>query len=190
MNAKEFATAVRELIEEQKSKGITAISSDNLIGFLNAVENSHELEPTLIELETYKADLQRSIGLQKSEHESNLEMFRSVITSGQNAIKSSFLLNGGAAIAMLAFIGHLAEIAPEKVSNFGCALLPFTLGVLAISVTSGFTYLSQWFYSEEDAKFQKLGFIFNVTCIILALASYIFFVWGMLGVQKLFLNFH
>ena len=41
--------------------------------------------------------------------ETSLEMFRSVITTGQSALKATMLLNGGAAVAMLAFVGKLVE---------------------------------------------------------------------------------
>ena len=65
-------------------------------------------------------------------------MLRSAISSGQNAMKSSFLLNGGASVALLEFIGHWAQFQPTKVAAFGHCLLPFTLGF------SNFCY--HWLY--------------------------------------------
>ena len=145
MNAKQFATQMKTMIEDIKSKGTAAIYCDNIIAYLNEVQNSPEPEPTPVDFERYKADLQNWIEANKYQHEGNLEMFRSVITSGQGAIKSSLLLNGGAAVALLAFIAHLAELQRDKVSEFASCLLLFAFGVLAIVVTSGCTYLSQWF---------------------------------------------
>src|SRR5512146_1019063 len=144
MNAKQFAAQMKTMIEDIKSKGTAAIYCDNIIAYLNEVQNSPEPDPTPVEFERYKADLQSWIETKKYEYEGNLEMFRSVITSGQGAIKSSFLLNGGSAVAMLAFIAHLAEFNAGKVPEFAACLLPFAFGVLAIVVTSGCTYLSQW----------------------------------------------
>lgn len=189
MSTKQFAAQMKSMIEDIKSKGTAAIYCDNLIAYLTEVENSPEIEPTPIEIEKYKADLQNWIETNKLAHESNLEMFRSVISSGQNAIKSSFLLNGGASVALLAFIGHLAQFQPNKVAAFGHCLLPFTLGVLAISVTSGFTYLSQRLYDSPNASARKAGFIFNILCIILGLASYAFFTWGLFIAQGLFTSY-
>ena len=181
MSAKSFATQMRVIIEDIKSNGTAAIYCDNLISYLREVENSPTLELVPADLERYKADLQNWIEANKYQHESDIEMFRSVITAGQSAIKSSFLMNGGAAIATLAFIGHLVEFNLEKVSTFSACLLPFTFGVLAVAVTSGLTYLSQWFYASSNQKVIDLnvGFKLNVLSILLCISSYGFFVWGM-----------
>jgi hypothetical protein len=125
----------------------------------------------------------------KRAHEGQLEMFRAVITSGQNAIKTSFLLNGGAAVALLAFIAHLAEIDRKKVPQFGCTLLPFAFGVLAITITSGLTYLSQWLYANPEPVARKRGFCINTLCIILGILSYVMFVWGLFSVYSIFHNY-
>ena len=116
-------------------------------------------------------------------------MFKSVITSGQNAMRSSFLMNGGAAVALLAFIGHLASIKPESVAIFAAVLMPFVLGVLAMTMTSGFTYLSQWLYDSSNTKAQKWGFSLNIVCIALGISSYGLFMWGMCRAYFAFTQF-
>lgn len=185
MNAKQFAAQMKTDIEDIKSKGTAAIYCDNIIAYLNEVENSPEQELTPVDVERYKADLQNWIEANKYQHESNLELFRSVITSGQSAIKSSFLLNGGAAVALLAFIGHLAQFRPEKVSEFGACLMPFAFGVLASAVTSGSTYLSQWLYASPLAWARKAGFAINIICILLAIGSYLLFAYGLFAIYRL-----
>jgi hypothetical protein len=181
MGEKSFAAQMRVMIEGIKSNGTAAIYCDNLINYLKEVENSPELESTPADLERYKADLQNWVEQNKHQHDSKLELFRAVITAGQNAIKSSFLLNGGAAVALLAFIGHLASVNQEKVATFGNCLLPFTYGVLAVAVTSGLTYLCQWFYASNNQLVTKwdVGFKFNILCIFTGFSSYGFFVWGL-----------
>lgn len=186
MNAKQFAAQMKAMIEDIKSKGTAAIYCDNIIAYLNEVQNSPDPEPTLVDIERYKADLQNWIEANKYQHEGNLEMFRSVIASGQGAIKSSFLLNGGAAVALLAFIAHLAEFKADKVPEFAACLLPFAFGVLAIVVTSGCTYLSQWLYSNAREGARKAGFRVNILCILLGIASYAFFIWGLLATYRIF----
>jgi hypothetical protein len=189
MSAKQFAAQMKAMIEEIKAKGTAAIYCDNLIAYLAEVQNTPEAEPSPIQIERYKADLQNWIETNKNNHEGRLEMFRSVITSGQAAIKSSFLLNGGAAVAMLAFIGHLAQFKSEKVPTFAACLMPFAYGVLAIAVTSGFTYLSQWFYTSPRPWARKIGFTFNILCILLGFSSYGFFLWGIYDTYRSFIAY-
>ncbi|CAI8841095.1 hypothetical protein [Methylococcus capsulatus] len=189
MSAKQFAAQMKAMIEEIKANGTAAIYCDNLIAYLAEVQNTPEAEPSAIQIERYKADLQNWIETNKYNHEGCLEMFRSVVTSGQAAIKSSFLLNGGAAVAMLAFIGHLAQFRPEKVPTFAACLMPFAYGVLAISVTSGFTYLSQWCYASTRPWMRKVGFAFNMLCILFGLSSYGFFLWGVYDTNHSFIAY-
>ncbi len=178
MSAQEFAAQLKQTIQDIKDNGTAAIYCDNLISYLDDISKSPSQPLSDADLERYKADLQLHIEQSKSDHASQLEMFRAIILAGQNAIRSSFLLNGGASIALLAFIGHLARISPDKVITFVDALIPFTLGVLVITITSGCTYLSQWLYDEETEKSQKWGFRFNLVSIILGISSYFMFVWG------------
>lgn len=189
MSAKEFAAQLKSTIEAIKANGTAAIYCDNLIAYLEEVIRSPSPVVTPAELAKFEADLQLWIEKAKSSHEASLEMFRSVITAGQSAIKSSFLLNGGAAVALLAFISQLTEKQPDKVMVFASSLLPFVLGVLAITVTSGFTYLSQWFYAEESQAKVKVGFILNVSSILLGLSSYVLFAWGMCRAYRGFASF-
>lgn len=109
MDAKRFAANMRALVLEIKDSGTDSIKCENLIAYLDQVIQAPGSEPDLIQLEKYKADLQRWVSENNHRHEAQLEMFRSVITAGQGAIKSAFLLNGGAAVALLAFIAHLAQ---------------------------------------------------------------------------------
>ncbi|WP_273453293.1 hypothetical protein [Nevskia ramosa] len=189
MSTRQFATQMKTLIEDVKSKGTAAIYCDNLIAYLREVESSPEPELTLIEIEKYKADLQSAIEVSKHTHEGQLEAFRAVINAGQNAIKSSFLLNGGASVALLAFIGHLAQFKPEKVATFGSCMLPFAFGVLAIAMTSGFTYLSQWFYAGARPLALKIGFGLNILTIVLGISSYGLFVWGLLATYRVLASY-
>ncbi len=189
MTMQKFAKQLKDTIQEIKNNGTAAIYCDNLISYLDEVSKSSSQNLTEIDLEKYKADLQIHIEQNKSYHASQLEMFKSVITFGQNAMRSSFLMNGGAAVALLAFIGHLAVLKPENVASFAAALMPFVFGVLAMTMTSGFTYLSQWLYASENKKSQKWGFGFNIVCIALGISSYGFFMWGMCRASFAFTQF-
>lgn len=189
MSVKDFASQLRKTIVELKNNGTSSINCDNLIAYLEEVENSPSPVVTEAELEHYKAQLQVWVESEKRNHASDLEMFRSVIQSGQNAIRSSFLLNGGASVALLAFIGKLTEEQQSKIPEFADSLTIFVIGVLAIALTSGFTYLSQWFYAEDEAWKQKTGFVLNIFSILLGLSSYGFFIWGMCRAYTSFVSF-
>ena len=69
MSTKQFATQMKAMIEDIKAKGTAAIYCDNLIAYLSEVQNSPEIEPTPIEIERYKADLQNWIELNKHSNE-------------------------------------------------------------------------------------------------------------------------
>jgi len=189
VSAQAFAAQLRALIQNAKDSGTAAIYCDALISYLDGVAKSPAPEPTPAELAKYQAELQLNIEQHRGIHAAQLEGFKSVITAGQNAIRSSFLLNGGAAVAILAFIGHLTEVAPTRVALFADVLVPFVGGVLAITVTSGVTYLSQWLFASSSQRAQQVGFVLNVVAILLGLSSYGAFIWGMYVAQQAFRAF-
>lgn len=184
MSTKQSVGQIRSIIEEMKLKGVVAINCDNLIAYLKEIEHSPEAEPSQYEIEKYKADLSNWGAAYNYTLDTNLELFRSVITAGQNSIKTSFLLNGGAAIALLAFIGHLTEIKSAQVHDFACGLIPFSLGVLATTITSGLTYLCQWLYASGHAQARKSGEWVNILAIIVGAAAYLFFLWGLCSAYR------
>ena len=186
MSAKEFAAQLRETIAGMKKEGTAAIYVDVLIEYLDKVIASPTTPISSAELEQFRADLQLHVARYQAQIDSDLEMFRSVITAGQSAMRASFLLNGGAAVALLAFIGKLTDTQHDKIAPFAESLMPFVVGVLAITVTSGATYLGQYCWSDGH---NKSGHILNFLAIILGLSSYGFFVWGMTRAWRGFLAF-
>lgn len=189
MSVKNFAQNMRQSIEQIKANGTAAVFCDNIIAYLKDVENFPGMEPTPADMERYKADLQQANDAQKYRHESDLEMFRSVIAAGQGAVRTSLILNGGAAVALLAFIGHLATCGDSiscstltpKIEELASSLLFFAFGSLAATVLAGCTYLSQWYYAGVSRWQQKTGLVLNVVCILLGLGSYGLFAFGLLG---------
>jgi hypothetical protein len=80
-----------------------------------------------------------------------MESVRRANESGAEAIKAGTLINGGAAVAMLAFIGHLAAIQarPAVIVAFAKPLRLFVLGTLLGVVASGVTYFAQSFFTAS-----------------------------------------
>lgn len=75
--------------------------------------------------------------------------FEKTIEFSVVAIRSMMLINGGAAVAMLAFLPSTwAENAPEGITEaVPKALWFFSLGTLAAASIAGIAYLSQYFFS-------------------------------------------
>jgi hypothetical protein len=188
MNKVDLAIELKDVIEKLQKNGETHIECSKLINYLqNASENPpQDLPPD--HLERLKAQLQILVEAHKSSHASDLEMFRSVIQSGQNAVKTSFLMNGGASVAILAFIGKLTESNKPSIPLFAETLTLFVTGVFLISVTAGITYLSQWFYADDSPRKQLAGFILNLSAILVGLGSYGMFIWGMKAAYNSFLS--
>lgn len=113
----------------------------------------------------------------KLEHESNLEMFRSTIQAGQQTLRSVILINGGAAVALLAFTGHslVNKIPGIELPEIAWSLSGFVTGVLAGGLATGFTYLTQYLGSRD---WEKLAFACNVVAIAVGAAGFAAFAWA------------
>ena len=189
MTLHEFAAELKTAIVEIQSQGQQSISCHGLVAHLNSVLSSPEHAAPHGEIERLKAFLQAEVETQKAMHLGNLEMFRSVITYAQTAIRSSMILNGGAAVALLAFIAHLATVNSDKVVLFAGCLLWFAVGALLIGLTAALAYLSQWFYHRYSAASLRTGGLLNIACIVLGLASYGTFAWGLFSTHEAFTSF-
>lgn len=188
MTVKAFATQLLTSVKEVKVSS-ESINCDNLILYLEKVIGTEPGDISPDQIENLKAQLQLMVEREKSNHASDLEMFRTVIQSGQNAVKTALLMNGGASVSLLAFIGKLTEEQHARIPAFTNALAIFVCGVFAIVASSGATYMSQWFYAEPENWKQRTGLSFNVLAILLGLVSYVFFVWGMRSAYVAFLAF-
>ena len=78
-------------------------------------------------------------------------MFSATIEYARDAIKTSLLINAGAAIAILAFMGNaLGKEIPSEwesaVSGLSLSLIGYTVGVLIAGISYGIAHLSQGYY--------------------------------------------
>ncbi len=77
--------------------------------------------------------------------QTQIEILKVVAESGQSALKALLLLNGGAAIAFLAFLGAAFKgsgVGPEQAAAFGFVMRCFLVGAFFSVCASGTTYLS------------------------------------------------
>ncbi|WP_436637908.1 hypothetical protein [Microbaculum sp. FT89] len=175
MTLREFARSMRETIQQIKDRGHPTIEVDHLIDYLNKIERSDDAEPSATELKRYDAVLQQHVEDQKHANAQSLEMFRSVIVAGQNANRSMVLINGGASVAILAFLGHLAQIGSTDIPKFANGLAFFVGGTLLAGLVSGGTYLSQWLFGHNKIR---TGNLINWIVIIMGIGAYVTFAGG------------
>lgn len=188
MDAKAFAEELKTSINEVKSQGHETVNCDNLIKYIDmVVEAASNDNKTEENTEVLKARLQLSLEEHKYNLSANLEMFKSIIQSGQNAIKTMLLLNGGAAIALLAFIGKLSDNNSSAIPDFAYSIAAFVIGALAIGVTSCLTYLSQIAFDSDVKWHRKVGTTLQATCVALGLTSISAFAFGTYKTYQAFL---
>lgn len=128
---------------------------------------------------------QAELNKQTFGHESELEMFKSIIATGQTALRTAILVNGGAAVATLAFMGNLLTSPTSRgyAADFAASLLMFTVGVLCPAVATGITYLCQKAYRCDHRKF---GHALTSVACLLVVSGYALFLWACLNAYRAF----
>ena len=64
--------------------------------------------------EKYRAKVPADLATYQHESAQTVELLRSVVSSANEILKTLMLLNGGAAVALLAFMGHLVSSGPAN----------------------------------------------------------------------------
>ncbi len=183
MKSKEAIQEVRKSLDNTKQAGETSVSIEAMDNFMAQLEkraeqagefNKLEHERLLKEFEVNNA---RNIAASQNMTSHSIEMFKSVITAGQAALKSSMIINGGAAAALLAFTGRIwTEGSTKLVTNtLSLSILLFCIGVLLAAFATGTTYLSQFSYASE---WRKTGSFINVLSVGSVLSSYGVFLYA------------
>jgi hypothetical protein len=100
-------------------------------------------------LEKYRSELARWEAEVKYSLDWKLESFRTTMAFAQGSIKSGMLVNGAAAVALLAYLGNI-KAQGDATSPFVVALGFFSGGVVAAAMTFACSYLAQLFYTPGD----------------------------------------
>jgi hypothetical protein len=111
---------------------------------------------------------------------SGIEAFKATVESGREALNALLLINGGAVVALLGFVGAMAA-KPNGLAvatSMRAPLLRFGVGVLLGAVAFGARYVSQALYASN---MRKAGHVANAVSIALSAAGYSVFVWGLVG---------
>lgn len=188
MKSSEVIQTLKSAIKATREQGVDKVSLDDLDAYAAKLDELSQQTPENAaageaEMEKYRANLSAWISSREQEHEVNLEMLRSVITVGQSALRSALLINGGAAVALLAFIGQLwtgGEI-DSALGEVADGLLQFVWGVLAAAGAAGATYFSQAGYAGEFGRVsQAVGRTGHVLAVAGVFLAYYLFAKGAL----------
>jgi hypothetical protein len=175
----------RKAIRDAEAAGRSTLEIEKVNDLLNLVEaeaNKSEagFSPTEAADEAYKAQLAKWVGDNQHNNETSLESYRQVLAVAQSTIKSAVLINGGAAVTLLAFIGHLStsEFSKFTILPFADALRLFVLGVLSASIATGCMYFTLLFYESEKTWHPRVGTAFHLVTIGLVAFALILFALG------------
>lgn len=170
----------------------------------NEVEREKEIElykaQLAAELEKHKAQLSKEHAHYEAICNSKLEewkvksdlhtqtsiaSFQGVIQFAEICIKAVIITNGGAVIALLAFVGSLwtgeNKVPVELSSALSKSLALFSYGVGAGIVTSGFAYVTQVLFTEitvSEGKRNWFGEVVRVLAVLFGFSSIILFWLG------------
>jgi hypothetical protein len=183
MEAAEVIQNIRAALSELKAEGTSAVSVAGLEEFINDLERRANSSLELLKLQSqfdlanYEARVQHSV-----------EMFRSVIEAGREALKAVVLINGGAVVALLGFLG--AAIAKSFPSSLGLSLAGalgyFGAGVLLGALGFGARYSAQASYSQSN---NYVGIQFHVLSVVFAVVAYLFFGIGVIRAYGAFVGY-
>jgi predicted cobalt transporter CbtA len=133
----------------------------------------------------------------------NIEEFRrsvneAAIKTGELALRTAILINGGAAIALLGFVGSLPK---EHKAAFASTLIWFAAGVALGALGIGLAYFTNYLtagvatsmirswdhpYIQESPKsrlYRIAKMVVHVAAVTVALASLVTFIVGMIEVR-------
>jgi hypothetical protein len=193
MDAIGLINDLRGALKHTKNNGQSVVVIDRLEAYLNSVEPLANATNNHAAQHAARQKFEDDMEVYKLRSAYDLAMFNAVIEAGLTALKSALIINGGAAVALLAFIGGILGEPKAKtsfvLSDIGFALLMFLFGAGCAGTASGVRYLCQFFYAqsweadheEKPCKSKACGVaggIFQIFSILLGVASFVLFFYG------------
>lgn len=183
MKAIEVIEEVRNALkqcQEKEQENISIEAMDNYMAQLSKrSETSYEIDKLKHDqiLTEFQAENSRNIAHSQNVSAHSVELFKSVITAGQAALKASMVINGGAAAALLAFTGKIwtEGSSVDVTAALSLSILVFCAGVLTAAFATATTYLSQLFYGYHK---DNIGHAINAITIIIVLSSFVCFAYA------------
>jgi len=182
MDAREAIAKIRTTLVEVWESGQQAVAIPALLDFLRAVEQESPLDS-----ETRKLQHESNLAYYRAQREHAIEMLRTINESGKVALTTNILINGGATVALLAFLGNLAGKSSSGTfatpAPLALAILSFAGGVLLAAMATGLTYATNFFYGEN---WRRSAFWFHVCTVTFGVGAYLAFLGGMVAAYHAF----
>ena len=193
MTPSDLLEIIQNDIKAEKAKGARGISIEALEAYLGDLEKAIKAgRNTYDALALYRSNLERWRILHESFLRERSDFNRFAVDTGQNAIRGAMLINGGASVAMLAFIGNAwGNVPGEAMGSMTTALAKFAAGVLAAAIGGGVSYIAQRAlletvepFDEESRgkgrakRFRCVGFGFTGVAAIAITLAYVCFALG------------
>ena len=185
MDAKQLIALIRGIIAKFRADHIQSVTVTNLAALLDDIENhisqppqqpipaSVSEEATRFAIEHAKLQQASDLAGYEARAASARDLFKSVITTAKVTINALILINGGAAVALLAFIGHLAtaESRGPAVHAFAAPLAWFVIGLgaaalFAGSVAGGQKLFAEEMYAAPESKKKRLKQFGNASVVV------------------------
>ena len=172
MESLQILNQLRVELIELKSQGVKTLDLEALESYIENLNKGTEFS-----IELQKMNHQSSLAHYDAQIKNNIALFKSVIDSGREAINALVLINGGAVVSLLGFMGATISkgLSSSLGANLTTPLLYFGLGVLAGAFAFGGRYCAQWFYSSD---FMKIGHSFLFVTVFVVIAGYMLFGFG------------
>lgn len=171
-------TILRDELAKAKAQGAADVRVDALEKLITGL-----LDQAGLSLEERKLRTQHTLAQYEAQTRSDLEAVRAAIESGREALNALLLINGGAVVALLGFVGAMASKTNGMAvaSSMRAPLLRFGTGVLLGALAFGARYVAQAFYASD---MNRWGHAFNFLSIALSIGGYAMFGLGMLGASE------
>lgn len=183
MSTKQLFKELRRDIGSVLQSGESTINVEVLLRYLTDKENSLQPSPEetskeqIEPQEVFKQNHDKHMASMKAKHEQDIELFRSVLSTGMLAIKTSLLVNGASAVAILGFLSRVWGSGNPKgdVKELSLSLLLFGGGVLFSALSTTVAYGIQYCFQ----RYKKItGAILIWVVVALILSSYVMYAWG------------
>jgi hypothetical protein len=177
---------IKSEVDLIRAQGHESVVISSLLAYLESLKTLDK-DPNVLDtysIEQFRALHQANLSGFEKFQESHLELYRSMINSGQAAMKTTVLINGGAAVSLLAFVGHLiASAKPTIVPRLAFPLTCFVVAVLCGAMAFGLTYVTlSSIVLKKIARSNKS----NALAIAFVVVSYVLFGLGSYFAYQIF----
>lgn len=186
METKEAIDKLKSDLAGIKAQGQETIPIEGLENYLSALEKDASAS-----LESRKLEFQGMLADHDARVKFDIEIFKTANEAGREALKAALIINGGAVIAFLGFLGSMlskggAEALGLKLTIPLCS---FGFGVLFAALGFGVRYLTQFCYAKRGKKaWINAGHFSNFVTILLATAALTVFGFGVYRAYAAFVS--